>query len=191
MRYLGQSYGACEVLAGGAVLSVLVVGQGGDVEGQRVSLVQGDRGHLSAKGGGLRMGAVQDVRIRHSIPRLLTRLTEKTVEITLGIARPLCVCMFPDSEGTRKPSRMTFSVVPVDVHAGGRADLGGDEERHVGEFFEELWLLAPDVDADRVVVLLHLDTVLGRVRVAARDELEEVFGKKSEFKNKIMALECW
>ena len=77
---------------------------------------------------------------------------------------------------------MIVSVVPVDVHAGGRADLGGDEERHVGEFFEELRLLAPDVDADRVVVLVHLDPVLGRVRIAARDELARK-GKKSEFQN--------
>ena len=67
---------------------------------------------------------------------------------------------------------MIFWAVPVDVHACRRADLGGDEERHVGEFLEELRLLAADVDADRVVVLLHLDTVLGRVRVATCDELK-------------------
>ena len=61
LLYLGQSHGAGEVLADGAVLAVLVVGEWGDVEGQRVSLVHGDRRHLPAKGGGLSVGAVQEV----------------------------------------------------------------------------------------------------------------------------------
>lgn len=60
----------------------------------------------------------------------------------------------------------------VDVHADAAVcELRSEQERQVGQLVQDCLVLRPDVHAQHVVLLVHLDGPLGREGVAAGHQL--------------------